>query len=209
VLFRAKLELDIWIANKIISRIANGDEAGAQHFFFIEIGIRYKMILCFTLENIATLNTAMVLMGIDFVYNVCISLKIVWLNKHRPDQRDKEMELLQELGTTELIEFTAPLVFILSTVVGYYGPNSKYLLNVGATIWQSTPIGNMSKTMNLILAFFVVDFSSTIITAMILWKYCRINLFKAFVALMKEHGPILCMYITFHAYTVSTLLYIP
>ena len=204
--FRALLELNLWIGQQIISRTANGDEAGAQLMFSIEVGIRYTMIVCFTMENIATSNTESVLMGIDFVYNVYLSLRIIWINKWRPDDTDNQTVLLQELGITELIEFTTPLVFILCTVAGYYGPNSKYLINIGATIWHSTPIEDINDSISSISNFFVVDFCSTIVTATILWAFCKVNLFKTFVALMKEFGLILCLLVTNSTYIVSTLL---
>jgi len=206
IFFRALLELNLWIGQQIIRRTANGDVAGAQLVFSIEVGIRYTMIVCFTMENIATSNTEIVMMGIDFVYNVYLSLKIIWINKRRPDDRDNQMELIQELGTIELIEFTTPPVFILCTVAAYYGPNSKYLLNVGATVWHSTPIENINDSISAISNFFVVDFCSTIVTATLLWAFCKVNLLKAFIVLMKEFGPILCMLLTTSTYMVSTLL---
>ena len=144
-------------------------------------------------------------MGFDFAYNVYICLRIVWINKYRPDDRDNQMKLLQELSTNELIEFTIPLVFILSTLVGYYGPNTKYLLNIGATIWHSTPIENIKDSVTAILIFFVVDFCSTIITAIMLWVFCKINLFKAFVVLMQEYGPIICLAMVANTYVVIIL----
>ena len=164
------------------------------------------MITCFAMENIATFYTEILLMGIDFVCNVYLCLKIIWISKRHPDEKDNQIELLQELGTNELIEFTTPLVFILSVVVGYYGPNSKYLLHIGATMWHSIPIDNINELVSNISTFFVIDFCSTIVTATMLWLICKINLLKVFVALLKDCGPIFCMLMTTHTYTVSTFL---
>ena len=206
VFFRAILELNLWIGKKFLSRTTNGDKVGAELVLSIDVGIRYAMIICFSIGNITTFNTQILLMGIDFGYNVYLSLRIVWMNKRRPDDIDKQIELLQELTILELIQFTTPLVFILSIVSGFYGPNSELLVNIGATIWHSTPIKNIDETTTAILTFFLVDFCSTIVAAIILWKSCKINLFRAFVALMNEYGPIFCMSITFITYLVSTIL---
>ena len=207
VLFRAILELNLWIGKKITSMTADGDEDGAQLILSVDVGILYTMVVCFAIENIATSSTEITLMGLDFAYNVYISLKIVWLNKCRPADRNQQMELLQDLGSAELIEFTTPLVFILSTVVGYYGPNSNLLLNVRATVWHSVPIEDINQTSIAILRFFAVDFGSTIVTSIILWGCCKINLFKALAALMKEHWPILCLILTTHTYGVCNLCF--
>ena len=210
LLFRAILEFNLWIGKHILRRTTDGDVAGAQLMFSMDVGIRYAMIVCFSMENIATFNTEIVLMAIDFVYNVYLSLQIVWTNKRGLDHRNKQMELLQELATNELIEFTTPLVFVLSIAIGYYGPNSKYLINIGATIWHSSPIDNINQTIIAILIFFVVDFCSMIVTSIILWVFCEINLFKGIVALMKDCGPYLCIVLTWQTNHVSTpLLAIP
>jgi len=204
MLFRAILELNLWIGRTFLSKTTNADKVDAELVLSIDVGIRYAMIICFSIGNITTFNTQILLMGIDFGYNVYLSIRIVWINKRRPDDIDKQIELLQELTILELIQFTTPLVFILSIVSGFYGPNSKFLVNIGATIWHSTPIENIDETTSFILTFFVVDFCSTIVAAIILWKNSKINLFKAFVALLNEYGSIFCMSMTFITYLVST-----
>ena len=174
------------VNSKLIHKSANGDEQSAQLITGYSIAGRHGIQICTTVGGIASPNTVYVLLGIDFSINVYLAVKIVWLRKRRSDQIDKQIDLLQELALNELMEFVLPLAYIGAQVLGYYGPNAEILVDVGADIWSSIPIENIWESSSTLLWFFSCDLGSTVLTGIILWSFCQINLFQALATLVKE-----------------------
>ena len=160
-------------------------------------------MLCYVMESITTDETAWFLMGLEFLGNLLTCLRIVWLNKQRPMNIDKQIDLLQKLVVNELVEFMAPLAFLLSFVVAYYGPNSNIIGNVCANVWQYKKVEDINETMGTIFLFFFTDFSSVVVCAIILRVVCKINIFKAFIATEKEFGIVLCIILGYFLTTVN------
>ena len=123
-------------------------------------------------------------------------------NGHKINER---VSTLQELAAYELAEFQAPLSFMFMIVVAYYGPNSELFLNISSTYWGSTPIKDIRDTMDNMVIFFLVDFCSTIVSALMLWYFCKINLWKVFLVLQKEFGIIFGIILGDFVYIVSIL----
>ena len=51
-----------------------------------------------------------------------------------------------------------------------------------------TAIEDFDNTIKFILVLFFVDLGRLVISASVLWKFCRINFYKAFAALQTEFG---------------------
>ena len=81
-----------------------------------------------------------------------------------------------------------PFSFILVLGVAYFGPNGHLFGNIRITIWTFSAIENINETIMSLGKFFVVDFTSTLACATILWVCCRINVWKAFLLMQKEFG---------------------
>ena len=73
-------------------------------------------------------------------------------------------------------------------MMAYYGPNAETIGNVKNSWFHFNAIEDFGYTIKFIAIFFIVDLGSLLITAGILWKFCRINLYKAFAALQTEFG---------------------
>ena len=185
-------ELALWVNSKLIHKSANGDEQSAQLITGYNIAGRHGVQICTTVGGIASPNTVYVLLGIDFSINVYLAVKIVWLRKRRSDQIEKQIDLLQELALNELMEFVLPLAYIGAQVLGYYGPNADNLVDVRADIWSSIQIKNIWDSSSTLLWFFSCDLGSTVLTGIILWSFCKINILQAFATLDKE------FYLVFH-----------
>ena len=124
----------------------------------------------------------------DFITNVYISMKIAWLNKTNTTNEAAQIELLIDLIIAELVEFTVPLVYLLSVYKTYVGPNAHLYGNIGNGYWQFNEIEDIGETVKNILIFWGIDALSLIIGCVILWKVCRINLYRAFIVLQQEFG---------------------
>ena len=77
---------------------------------------------CEILGSVTTDIAAWVLIGVDVVANIYQCLRIVWIRSKNPGNIEMQTNLLQGLAVTELVEFYAPLVFILITALSYFTP---------------------------------------------------------------------------------------
>ena len=130
-------------------------------------------------------------MGADFVDNIYLSVKIVLLKKRNILDVDSQISLLQELALNEIVECTAPLAFLFSFLVAYYGPNSDLIGNMKSDLWQFRKVEEIEQFLANVLMIFFTDLSSLAVTALILWTFGRINLFLAIMAIQKEFNLIM------------------
>ena len=186
-------EISIWIGSKLIEKCSNGDEKGAKIFLKYSMTTTHTITLGYVIGSYTTGSTSWVLMGADFSCNVFICLSVIWTKKFHPAKIQKQNDLLQDLAIYELVEFHALLSFIMVISVAYYGPNASILGNIGNSYWTYTAIENIHQTLANMAIFFMIDFSSTLLSGIILWVTCRINLWSVFLELQKEFGKWFCL----------------
>jgi hypothetical protein len=132
--------------------------------------------------------TNWLLAGICFVDNVYTCLKIVWLRKRSSLDVNQQIELIEKLSMNETVEFLSPLAFLISFLVAFYGPNAKLMGNIRSTMYHYKPVEDIVNFSTKILTLYLADVCSLIVCSVILRLSCRINLFKAFMAIQNEFG---------------------
>ena len=100
----------------------------------------------------------------------------------------EQIDLLLELALCELVEIVAPLAYIFVFIAASYGPNNLVFGNIGNSYWAYKAIEDSSQAVKNMLFLFVVDLSSVVVTVVVLWFSCKINLLNAFYQLQKEFG---------------------
>ena len=186
LMFPVTRELAIWIDTKIIRKCTNGDEEGSLIVMFYAMNVNYSIILSYIVGSATDNITSSLLMGIDFLVNMYLCLRLVWVKYRNPTNLDDQTKLLQELAMAELVEFHAPLGFILVTSLVYNFPIGAIIGNVSNSYWTYQAIDDINETLKKMSVFFLIDFTSTLASATILWFACKINLFNMFVVLQKE-----------------------
>ena len=179
-------EAFVWICRKLIERSASGDLNGAAIALKYQLAVVHTITLCIMVGSSATNATSWVLMAVDFSINIFITLKIVHLKKRRPHMIEDQIELLEDLTINELVEFQMPLAFLLTLLLGYFGPNCGLFGILCNSYWDYEAIGDINETITNIMFFFSIDFISTVVSVIILWYSCKINLLNAFIQLQKE-----------------------
>ena len=179
-------EVNMYIFSKFVKRTSGGDEPGAQLVAGYYLAGRHSLQVCVYLGGKAEMETAYLLMAIDFLTNIYLAVKIVWSRKKRPVEIGTQMDLLQELALNELGEFALPLGFLAVQTMAYFGPNYDTILDLGCDWMGRDKIEDIWAANMTILEFFTIDFCSTIITGIILWYFCKIRLPKAIAALYKD-----------------------
>ena len=94
-------------------------------------------------------------------------------------------ELIQDLTINELVELYVPLSYMLVFLFVHLGPNACLF----TTMYSSCKdMEKMIEVLANIFFFCSIDFSSCLVSAIILWFSCKINLWKAFTAMQQEYG---------------------
>ena len=119
---------------------------------------------------------------------------------------ERQIDSLQDLVMCELVEFQAPLTFILFFATLAYGPNIQLFGNIGNSYWTYSAIDDISKAIQNVIFFFLVDFSSTIISSLVLWLSCNINLWKACSHILNEFEKSFCIILGFYVFQVGTII---
>ena len=172
----------------IVERSAAGDVEKARIFVQYSIATRHTVNLCIMVGQVATFTTSCVLIAVDFSVNIYFCLRIIWLKKRRPNMIRQQIQYLQDLSLYELVEFHAPLAYFLVFCVAYYGPNGRLFGNILNDYWTFSAVDDIVHTMTNVAVFFIVDFSSTVICAILLWQICDIKLWKVFLNMQEEFG---------------------
>ena len=184
----------------LIQRAAFGDECGAMIYLKYAIHIHYASLLCIVLGSLATESTSWVLIAVDYTYNMWLCFKII--RKQNPRMIEEQIDALQELALCELAEFHTPIGYILALVGASYGPNIAILGNIGNDYWTFYAIKDINLAIRNMAFLFLVDFSSTVASAVILWYACNISLWKALSKLQNEFGKVFCFLLGYLLYLV-------
>ena len=86
-------------------------------------------------------------------------------------------EALAELILNQTVEMMAPISFIGSYLLAFYGPNYQILGNVGCSYWTFEATKDLNDLLNTVLMMTLIDSGSAVISGFFLWKFCRINIF--------------------------------
>ena len=109
------------ISGKLIRNAANGDSCGTLIYLNYGVNTHYCVTLCIVLGSLASDTTSAVLIGVDYSYNLWLTMKIVGTKKRNPRIFLEKIASLQDLAIGELVEFQAPLSFMLVLICAFYG----------------------------------------------------------------------------------------
>ena len=104
---------------------------------------------------------------------------------------------VEALVLTEKIEVLIPLTWILCFFMAYYGPNSEILGNVRFQGWQYTAVSDIVSYIKNLSILFGIDFLSLVISWIMLWYFCNINIIRALGKLQKDYWMIMAIQHTF------------
>ena len=184
----------LYIYSKLIKKTADGDFQGASIIMKYRISIQHTLFLCYAMGSFTTQMTQWVLMGFGFLTMMLLCQRIVRVHQKGIQSIDLQISLIQDLVTFELAQFHCQLAFILVFAFAYYGPNSQLFGNVANSYWSFKAIEDINITMENMIIFFLFDCTSAVTSAIILQAFCKINLWKVFVAIEKEFGIALSLF---------------
>ena len=183
-------ELHLLATININAKCVDGDYDAMVIFRTQSVTIGHSIFLANTVGNIVTNTNSYVIMAIDFLLNMFICCKIIYLKykDDTPANKVKTIQLLQELMIYEWIEVVIPMAYLVFLMMAYYGPNKELIGDIGSSYWQYAAIENINEPIMYLCIFFVVDLVSLFVTGYVLWFFCQINVYKAYAALQDEFG---------------------
>ena len=189
-------EANVWIITKLVSKVANGDFQGVRIVLIHTNYTSHALILAITVGSIATTASTAVIIGEDFLINLFICLKIIYLKKYKnenPTTMDEMIKELQELVVSEMVNFVVPCCYLLCFLAAYYGPNAELIGDVKNGYWQYSAVDDVDQTIKYLCVLWAIDTISLVICMLLLWVFCEVNLYKINAALLMEFGKGFCI----------------
>ena len=132
-------------------------------------------------------------MACDCIINTFSCAKIVKMYRHGTGTLStKQNEALKCLALKEFLELIIPAIYSASFIIAFYGPNAEIIGGVKNEYWTYQRVTSLSNKFEKVGMFFVIDFIRGISFWLVLWRFCRLNLFKAYCVIVQTYGiPIL------------------
>ena len=201
-------EMNCWIITTLASKASHGDMMSVSISCTQNVGAGHALFLSYTAASTLTITTSIILFGMDYLINLYLTMKIIWLRKKKGNKVKRQIELVQELVINEMVEFIIPLSYLLCFLTAYFGPNSFLIGNVCNGLWQYAAVDGIDKTLETIAIFFIIDCLSGLSCFLILKIYANINILKALSYLQKEFGMLFAINITCPLNAVSSTNFI-
>ena len=167
----------------------------------------YKIFLVLLVKSSSSKETSYTILVSEFLINMYLCLKIVWTH-HRAKIRAKVStaeEIVGKLALKETIECMAPLTYIITFVMAYYGPNGSIIGSIQNSYWHYTAVKDVEKLLWHTSLFCIIDASSAVIASLLLWTLCKIDFYLAYCKMINKYWWITSLILVTHLYTVSKL----
>ena len=153
------------------------------------------------LATSATIETGYVMLGINFVINlqlcykgIKLGRKTISLNHDEQVNQSLKRGVIMELVLNETIEVLVPIAFIASYTIVFYGPNHDVMGNVGCDYWTFQKVEDLNAFLMPVLLMTLFDCSSGLVSGVLLWKYCRINIIREYCSAIQRYWVLLGLF---------------
>ena len=185
-------KLNIWWHRKISLQVYGNENEFAELGSIIVVGYLHSFSLALLLGSTqiaGSTYTKYFIMLSDCIFNSLLLLKILKLHKNNEDQENLEKtRALKCLALKEFLEILVPTVYMCSFVIAYYGPNAYLIGNVKNDYWQFERVNNLVTKFENVFILLVIEICRGILFGMILWHFCRINMYLAYCYIVRNYG---------------------
>ena len=160
----------------------------------ILLNLMYDFWLAISLASRTTKSTGYIILGLNFFIDMSLCYKVVQLDKKvsendfsSPNTQNIKQQILTELMLNEIAQVVAPFAYIVSFLIGYYGPNKDILGGIGCEIWHYKKIKDVKTHLMPVIKMTLIDMVSVIIAGISLRWFCNINIGKEYCKTMKKY----------------------
>ena len=86
--------------------------------------------------------------------------------------------MIPVLYAVESIEYLVPLIYTVTFLIAFYGPNADIIGNVGMTRWKFQGVEDVKSYIEELLKIFAIDLAALIVSTVIFWKLASINMLR-------------------------------
>ena len=105
----------------------------------------------------------------------------------RNELKEERKQAILTLVSIEILETLVPIIYAITFLVAYYGPNASILGDIQNSYWQFEAVENITPVLESVSRMILIDLSGSILIGALLWKYSAINLLKESCTVMKTH----------------------
>ena len=201
-------EFNLWLQLKTVYRAADAKDSSVEISCSYMINTRHCVFLSVMLGTAATDLTSWVILGSDFLFNLFLTLRIMWMKRKKDINVKMEGKMINNLlclTVNEIVEAVVPLSFFVCFLVSYYGPNAALIGGVKSDFFHYTPVTNIERFIENLFLFIAVDFMSVVTAGIFLWIFSKVNLLRMYMNVMKEFWPIMTINTAYSICVVSVL----
>ena len=173
--------------------ISSPKSHNGYHIVVMSVNAYTALFVAITLGQQATQMTLILVLSLDFILNLHGCYQIVHLyTSITPKDEDAQLNskvkeyLLHKLIYTEMMESLVPLLYVITVLIAYYGPNSQILGNIGNDYWHYERIDDIGNFGKIELLMCLIDSCSAIIVGVWLWKSCAVDFLREGCKLIKD-----------------------
>ena len=201
--------LNARVRKKLLNFYASNENKMAILQVDARISINYSTFVAINLAP-ATEITLFSVLTVEFILNLFLTWKICRLHR-KIDPDDQGQDLLKKdirnnihsLVLNETIEVVVPLAYFITFFIAYYGPNATILGNVRNSYWDYKEVKDVGKLFKAGMEMFSIDTTSSIICGIVLYKFCKMNLFQEYCKLIKQCWAMIAAYLGSLIYLVK------
>ena len=153
-------EFNLWLQLKTAYRAAGAKDSSVEISCSYMINTRHCVFLSVMLGTAATDLTSWVILGSDFLFNLFLTLRIMWMKRKKDIDVKMEGKMINNLlclTVNEVVEAVVPLSFFVCFLVSYYGPNASLIGGVKGDFFHNTPVTNIERFIENLFLFIAVD----------------------------------------------------
>ena len=203
--FLLKKELNTYVMKRLICNFSGSNVFDAKAIMTIQIAAAYTFTVVTLISSSVNQLTSYIFLGVDFVENLYVTLKIVKLHQsvkvnytdgpQTQEIPNKIKEMVTNLIINEGVEFLVPISYIVAFIMVYYGPNAKYFGNVQNDYWQYIKVDNLLGYLTAATQMALIDLMNVLISVVLLWKFCAIILLQECRKIVQRYGLLFTVYV--------------
>ena len=164
-------ELFYFVLAKLTRIASQADDLSVQLSSMHMAYSRHALFLSVQMASVATNLSCGIILALDIILDMALMTKIIWRFKRNKNNIDDEIIAgTQEMVIGNKLAVTIPLAYSICFLMARYGPNVSLLRDISEQ--------DAEQTMTIMALFIFVQSCATVSVIILLWVFCKINIYK-------------------------------
>ena len=118
------------------------------------------------------------------------------IDPQHPTAKYLEMQKMDEvtmLALTEVVEVLAPILYMITFLIAFYGPNALILGGIKNSYWNFNGVEDLGMVMSGVGTMFFFDILFGLISSLLLSKFASLNMLKEYCKALKQFWPVITL----------------